>query len=325
MRELLTLQYCETNRTKSASRGFKTICPSCAGRDLWVTTDTSSSFCFECGVSYKIVKSLEDQVPAYKPFVGKPFDTHAIRSTYKEATDYYHSCIGAEQEAFLRQRGISQEAISFFKIGFCPQSSAPMYLTETAKEAGLADGRGNPWLSQRIVFPYIADGEITDIRGRSMNNTDEPRYKSLYHRSEQRGAVYPFNFDSALRKAAETKTLIITEGEIKAVVADRLNFAIMALPGMLSYRPGLGAIPGIRLVVMFDNSSAHEDRLRVDKAIARFAQRVQYFSVVTLPLLGRDKMDVDTYLLTESNAHDRFQYFIDNAIDYADYKRLRSF
>ncbi len=325
MREVLTLHYCETNRTKSASRGFKTVCPSCNGRDLWVTTDTSSCFCFECGVSYKVVKSLTDQAPAFKPLIGKAFDTKAIRATYKEATEYYHSCIGAEQEMFLRQRGISQEAISFFKIGFCPNSSAPMYLTETAKEAGLADGRGNPWLANRIVFPYIADGEVTDIRGRTIHDNDEPRYKSLYHRSEQRGAIYPFNFDAAMRKAADTGTLILTEGEIKAVVGDRFNFAVMALPGMLSYRPGLVAMPGVKLIVMFDNSSNHEDRLRVDKAIARFAQRVQHFSVVTLPLLGHDKMDIDTYLLTEPNAHDRFQHFIDNSIDYTQYKRLRSF
>jgi len=325
MREPITLEYCEKNKTKRASRGYKTVCPGCRGNDLWITPGNSSGYCWECGTPYKVVASLDDvDTAAYKPYIGKPFDTAAIRHAYAEASDYYHSCISKEHEEFLKQRGITQEAISFFKIGFCPSGTSPMYLTETAKEAGLADGRGRPWLADRIVFPYIADREVTDLRGRTMTGED-PKYKSLYHRSEQRGALYPYNFDAAMKKAAETKTLIVTEGEIKAVVADRHNFAIMALPGMLSYRPALVQQPGIKIVVMFDNSSDPDDKVRVDRAIARLAQRVPNFSVVTLPLLGRDKMDIDTYLLAADNNEARFKHFIDNAIDYAQYRRLRSF
>lgn len=325
MRELITVAYCESNRTKPATRGYKTICPSCVGKDLWFTPENGTAFCWECGTSYKVVRSLDDvdERPA-RQFNLKPFNTVAIRATYAEAAHYYHSCISKEHETFLLRRGISQESINFFKIGFCPASGAPMYLTETAKEAGLADSKGDPWLAGRIVFPYIADNEITDLRGRTITDED-PKYKSLYHRSEQRGALYPYNYDAALNRAFDTKVLILTEGEIKAVVADRLGFAIMALPGMMSYRPGLVAQPGIKTVVIFDNAADQGDKIRIDRAIAKMTTRLHTFSVVTLPLLGEQKMDIDTYLLHNKGGKDRFQHYVDNAIEYKLYKRLRSF
>jgi hypothetical protein len=324
MREAITIEYCEKNRTKRATRGYKAVCPGCAGNDLWVTPENRSCYCWECGTAYRITSGDQDTwMPAHS-YAVKEFDTKAIRQVYNEAASYYHSCLSKEHEQFLKQRGITQEAINFFKIGFCPSGVMPMYLTETAKEAGIADGKGRPWLADRIVFPYIADGEITDLRGRTTTNED-PKYKSLYHKSAQRGALYPFNYDAALKKAQNSKTIIITEGEIKAVVADQYNFSIVALPGMLSYRPGLVSQPGIRIVVVFDNSAYPDDRVRVDRAIARLSQHIPYFSVVTLPLLGEEKMDIDSYLVRDDRNVARFQHFVDNAIDYPLYRRLRGF
>lgn len=322
MRESITLEYCEKHKTKHSSRGYKIKCPGCGGNDLWVTLENRSSYCWECGVSYYIVRSEQETFPQYKP--QKSFDTKPIRALYSEAAEYYHSCISKDHEEFLKKRGITQEAINFFKIGFCPPGVSKMYLSDTAKEAGLADSKGRPWLADRIIFPYIADGEVTDLRGRTVMG-EEPKYKSLYHRSEQRGALYPFNYDSAMRKAQQTKKLIITEGEIKAVVADQFDFPIMALPGMLSYRPALVAQPGVQLIVVFDNDADPDNRIRIDRAIARLSTRIPGFSVVTLPLLGQRKMDIDTYIVMCDDNAARFRHYVDNAIEYSMYKRLRNF
>jgi len=324
MRERLTFDYCEKHKTKHSSRGYKAVCPSCAGNDLWVTPENRSAYCWECGVSYYLIHNENDTYqPRRVQYTTKQFDTKQIRALYSDAANYYHSCISKDHEEFLKRRGISQEAINFFRIGFCPPGVSPMYLTETAKEAGLADGKGQPWLSGRIIFPYIADGEVTDLRGRTLTDED-PKYKSLYHKSEQRGAFYPFNYDAAMRKAQASKLLIVTEGEIKAVVADQCNFPIMALPGMLSYRSALVSQPGIRIVVVFDNSADADDRVRIDKAIAKLSLKIPAFSVVTLPLLGEQKMDIDSYLMRADNT-ERFRYYVENAIDYSMYKRLRNF
>ncbi len=321
MLQYISEEYIRNNGTKKN----KVTCPSCAGNDLGVKPQDSFAHCWECGANYRIG---EDDGTYRRRQVDEnvEFDTGAIRELYGQATSYYHSCIGRDQLAFLQARGIDDRAIELFKIGFCPNSSAPMYTTKTARESGLADSRGTPWLADRIVFPYIAEGEITDIRGRTMQPDSDMKYKSLYHGSRARGAIYPFNYDAALKRAHETKQLIITEGEIKAVVADRYGFATMALPGMLSYRSGLVMQAGIQLVVIYDNSSRTEDRLRVDKAIRDLARRIPEFSVVTLPLLGNDKMDVDSFILARGGGGaDRLKHMVDNAIDYKRYVELRKF
>lgn len=318
--QYISEEYIRNNGTKKN----KVRCPSCAGNDLGVKPSDGFAHCWECGANYRIG---EDNGTYRRPRDdGVTFDTAAIRQLYGEATDYYHSCIGKEQLDFLRTRGIDDTAIELFKIGFCPNSSAPMYTSKTARESGLADSRGTPWLADRIVFPYIAEGVVTDIRGRTMQSDDDMKYKSLYHGSRARGAIYPYNYDAALTLAHKTKQLILTEGEIKAVVADRYGFATMALPGMLSYRPGLVMQAGIQLIVIYDSSNLKEDRLRVDKAIRDLARRIPEFSVVTLPLLGNTKMDVDSFILASNGggAH-RLQHMVDNAINYRKYVELRKF
>lgn len=317
MPDFITEDYVERNKTKP----HKVRCPSCAGNDLSIFPDGTGAHCFECDAYYRI----GEQRAARHFDDGKVFDTHAIRELYGQATDYYHSCIGTDQLDFLHSRGIDDNAIALFKIGFCPQSTAPIYHSKTAREAGIADSKGNPFLANRITFPYMADGQITDIRGRSMSYDDPRRYLNPYHRSWKRGADYPFNYDLALQKAIESKTLILTEGEIKAVVADRNGFAVMAFPGMTSYRRGFVPQPGIKIVVIYDNTDRYEDRIRVDRAIFDLTMSIPMFSVVTLPLLGEHKMDIDAFILHDRGGAPRLKHMVDNAAAYGQYKELRKF
>jgi uncharacterized protein (DUF983 family) len=51
---VLSEEYLVTHRTKRATRGWKAVCPSCSGNDLWYTQDNGSAFCFECGAVYHV-------------------------------------------------------------------------------------------------------------------------------------------------------------------------------------------------------------------------------------------------------------------------------
>lgn len=298
----------------------KIICPSCNGNDLAIKQGSGFAHCFECGESYRIGERSERQHVENNVV----FDIAGIQQMYGEAAEYYHSCITTEHRRYLASRGINDKAIELFKIGFCPPSSNALHQKPLAKQAGIASSWGAPWLANRITFPYIsADGRVTDLRGRAISPDSERKYLSLFHRSDARGAIYPFNYDRSMERAMKSGTLIITEGEIKAVVADMHDFAITALPGMTSYRKALISQPGIRLVVIYDSSVVPEDRVRVDRALYKLSQHLPKFSVVTLPLFGHAKMDVDLFIL-EKGA-DRFRYMIDNAVDYSMYKKLRAF
>lgn len=318
--ETLTLDYIQANRTKRATRGWKVTCPSCSGKDLWVTPSNGRGFCFECGTPY----SIGDERRSFDSYPQPVFNVPAIRQIYRTASEHYHDCLTPDHRTYLANRGMDSTAVDLFRVGYCPAGVMPLYQTTIAKEAGIADRTGEPWLAERIVFPYVADGEVTDLRGRVLGN-EEPRYKSLYHKSQTRGAVYPFNYDRAIARAKDTRTIIITEGEIKAAIADLHGFAAVALPGMLSWRPGFIANSDIKLVVMFDNAHDLTDRVRVDKAIYRLSKVIPYFNVGVLPLLGEQKMDIDTFLLHPKGGYSRFQYILDNACTYSFYRQLRRF
>ena len=319
----LDLQWALAHRTKTAARGFKCVCPSCGGNDVWVTPHTLLGHCFECGASYRMVEEGKERAVSHTTRVLPPFDTTSIRRLYNELAEYYHSCIELDHRMYLYSRGLTDAAISTFKIGYCPPDHLSIYTSRLSRDAGVASYGSEPWLANRIVFPYIAEYEITDMRGRVLGD-DPMRYKSLYHRPERRGAVFPFNHDRAYKRSTETGTLVITEGELKAIVADMYGFAVMALPGILSYR-SIIVPPKVKLVVVFDSDSKQESNVRVDRAIARLADRVPPFSVGTLSLFGETKMDIDSFLTHPKGGPDMFQYIVDHALPYKDYRSYRRF
>lgn len=320
MRETLSEAYILANRTKSASRGWKVVCPQCTGKDCWVTLDNGTGFCFECGAQYAIG---ENKFQRPKQEV-RELDVPGIRHLYDTAVDFYHDCLTPDHLEFLERRGIDRSDVDTFMIGFCPTGNSPLYHSPLAQDSGIVDYAGSPWLANRIVFPYFAEGHATDLRGRSTDGTD-PKYKSLPRHAMSRGAWYPFNYERAYKLARKSKTVIVTEGEIKAIVADKFGHAAVAFPGMLSLRPGVVFDADVRIVVIYDNAAGKEDKLRVDRAIAKLSDRLGHFYVATLPLLGEEKQDIDSFLLNKRGGPVRFQQLVDEAVTYAMYKQLRKF
>jgi hypothetical protein len=314
--QYLTREYCEANRTKKASRGWKVLCPSCGGNNLWYTIDNGRCHCFECSANYQV----GEYVNQTRTRIQLPVED--IRQFYENISLFYHKSIHKPQREYLHARGIQDDDIEFFKIGFCSNARLPLYANKVAKESGLAVGDSQPFLSDRIVFPYIAIDRITDLRGRCLGN-EEPRYKSPYHQSSLRGALYPFNYDEAIKRAREQKLILITEGEIKTIFAHNAGFACVGLPGMTNWRAGCIIDSDIKVVVVFDTSANKEDRWRIDCAIRNMAKHIPAFSVATLPLLGEEKMDIDTFILKTDK--DEFTRIIDRSIEYSIYAQLRKF
>lgn len=318
--EVLTEQYLVENRTKRATRGWKAVCPSCGGNDLWYTVNTASAFCFECGSSYRV-----GDVPVDSGvFMYSPDEIEAVRQAYLIAYDLYREKLTNSHRDYLRNRGFDDTIIDVFGVGYCPTSILPMYGHESAKLAGLCNSRGVPILGNRIVFPYPAHSQVTDMRGRAVTDI-HPRYISPRVEAFARGATFPFNYDRAMERVRSTGTLIITEGEIKAILADAHGYAAVALPGMMTWRTGVLDLLSSRVVVVFDNSSDPWDRIRVDRAMARISNKIPDFAVGVLPLLDEDKQDIDSFLLHPKGGYGKFDYIVRNAIPYTTYKQLRRF
>lgn len=318
--QTITRDYIDKNFVCSQGRGTKIICPSCMGNDCWETVDDNGRIhCFNCGENFTIDDGKKDK---HGKTVYVELDIPKIRKYYKEAVSSYRDYLTPSHKSFLKDRGFDDVSIETFQIGFCPSGHMNLYDNDIVYDAGLADRRRNSFLGSRIIFPYIANDEITDVRGRTIIGED-PKYKSAYNPSVLRGAVFPFNWDRAEKKAKDTKKLIITEGEIKAAIADMFGYACVALPGMTNWRQMI-LYHDWQVIVIFDNDADPSNRRAVDKAISKVHTRIPNIKVGTLPLLGQKKMDIDSLLLRK----DGFKYFdnvVNSAVDYDFYKKLRRF
>src|SRR6185436_10141844 len=130
--------------------------------------------------------------------------------------------------AALAKRGVNQATAIHHLLGYAlndPQSLVA-FLTEHApelmpyaQEAGLlvVDRQGvlrTHWnLCGALIFPTIAEGEITDLRARKLRAG--AKASSLAGSPRERGALYPFGWD----QIDGADTVLLTEsGEFKTIV-----------------------------------------------------------------------------------------------------------
>lgn len=156
-----------------------------------------------------------------------------------------------DPQHYLHRRGLSDATIGRYLLGVMlrdPDSLAAYLRQECpeafpyAEEAGLLvrDDAGQlrtHWnLRGRIVFPYLADGQVVDLRTRTYDG--QKGYRSLGPYAE-RGASFPFAWDSV---PAGTRTVIVAEAEFKALAAlqayhgGELAYPTIGQPGLTVFR-----------------------------------------------------------------------------------------
>lgn len=287
---------------------YKTECPKCAGNALYVTPHNGVSYCFKCGY-YE--NDSKEEVIRYKERSPHLLD---IRDFYTGIAKYYHSCLTKEARSFLYQRGYDDTLIERKLIGFCPLGKSTIYASNISKLAGLAGVKNHAFLAGRITFPYYKGGIVTDIRGRSMNK-HEIKYLSPYGDSYARGADYPYNYNSTV----DNDIIVLTEGEIKSDLSDKVGIPTIGLPGMRIWKNGFVQREDQQIVICFDSQA--ENSADVDRAIYQIAQHIDRPKIATLPLMGQSKMDIDTFILQFGG--DLYKMVINAAIDFDYWLKLK--
>ncbi len=296
------------------ARSYKTTCPNplCNGNNFYVTEHNGMGYCFNCG---HLVRDNEEHVHTIQEISP---NVDAIRQLYTQAAHYYHSSLDSTAYDYLHQRGFTDQTIQDLQIGYCPIGKSPLYKGDTAKEAGLVYYDETALLGGRITFPYLLDdGTVTDIRGRSIDPTEEMKYKSLLGSSYNRGAIYPYNYH--LRSTSNR--ILLTEGEIKADIAYQFKFPTMALPGMLNWRSGFIPDSTKEYVIVFDNQ--RDNFYQVRQAIMKAARKIPNAFVSTLPLLGKNKQDIDGFIL--EYGYNAFNIIVNGALPYNEWYKLQRF
>lgn len=303
------------------SRGYKTDCPQCGGNNLYVTPDNGLEYCFNCGY-----RKGEQQFggPEGLP-TFKSEDRSEIRAFYRKLAHRYHASMHTPVRKYLNERGISDQQIQEMCIGYCPDSPHDDYSTPIARTAGIAVANSRSLLRGRIVFPYIepVNGEVVDLRGRAFDSTlgeDEPKYRGPYHTAAARGAdEWPYNA-SVLR----SDVVVITEGEVKSIVATAAQVPTVGIPGISTFRwrLRLSLNQHQRRVVLFDTESKPKVRDSVYQAIDKLGRLLPNVYVATLPLLsGSSKTGIDDFVLTKGA--DELKLIVDKALPYEVWAKLQ--
>lgn len=285
---------------------YKTTCPNCNGRNLYVTPDNGVRFCFNC--RYIDHSSKREKKQRYSDII-------AIREYYTEVAQYYHSCLDERSTSFLLSRGIEIQTIEKYRLGYVPPEAHFIYKNTIAKEAGLTVSDSKPFLANRVVFPYIgSDGFVWDIRGRAIDPKEEIRYLSPKGSAYYRGADIVYNL-----WAFRSNRYVITEGEIKALVSTQVGIPCVAFPGMNSYRPLIQKEDQKR-IICFDNQSTH--RRELIQAISRLVYKIGFEDVyvATLLLKGKEKQDIDSYIV--NYGVEAYKHVIDSALPFKEWLSL---
>jgi DNA primase len=285
---------------------FKTKCPQCGGNDFYVTPENGVAYCFHCTYYER-----SGEAKGKQRIITSDFDS--LRGFYTKIADYFHSCLTLAATTYLYGRGFTDETIAKFKIGFIPDKELPVNYEDTVvKDSGLFVGT-QCVLANRISFPYFVGNTAVDIRGRSLDATEEIRYKSPLGSATARGALYPYNANDA------TGDHIITEGEIKSVIASQAGVPCVALPGITSWREK--TVSDHKQIILFDSTRVKTTREITFRAIDKLANRLLNPHVVLLPLGKNTKMDIDEFILTHGVGE--FKNIIDNALPYREWAILQ--
>jgi DNA primase len=279
--------------------GYKITCEQCNGNNFYITPSNGMGYCFNCGYATFENTTRQDLVRYH--------DIPAIRELYTELASMYHSYVD-HVRLYLNQRGVSDNEIETHKIGYCPSEPHILYKDELATAAGIAKRDGSAFLGGRVVFPYVVNGKVTDLRGRALDKSTEPRYLSPYGGAFYRGADYPFLWKES--------SFVITEGEFKALSIQRAGFNAIGVPGILSIRPKSRFD-----VVCFDSDRNPKSMADVQRAIIRIAKVNPFIKIATLPLgKSEDKMGADDYI--DKYGTDAFTRILNAALPFDKWKRL---
>ncbi len=240
--------------------------------------------CFGCGASGDVVKfamMIENldfketlivlaqeanlPKPVFKGSGKSSKERDEIRFTNEFLLSFYKDSLNNSAVAYLKNRGLKEEMIDKFGLGFAPQDSQT--LIRLAKENNISEsqlisagcfkrienGRLTPYFWNRIMIPiFDVNGGVVGFSGRSLDGK-EPKYlnspdTSLFKKGTQ---LYLISFTKEFIK--ESGRAIIVEGYFDAIALYQ---------------------EGVKNVVSSMGTSFTEDQA---KLLKRFAENLYFF------------------------------------------------
>ncbi len=240
---------------KRAGRNFKGLCPFHGEKtpSFMVNPELQIFKCFGCGLGgdcYTFLQKIEGmefgealqhladrtgiKLISYKPTQGEQLKERLVGINALTGQVYHWLLtqkIGKEALEYLKQRGLSDEVIKKFNLGFAPNNwdfllkfliGKKKYTLDDLTRAGLAV-KNYDRFRNRIMFPLgNARGQIVGFAGRVMPGADEKaggKYVNtpeteIYHKSE-----LLYGLDITRSEIKNAGWAVVVEGEIDAIAS----------------------------------------------------------------------------------------------------------
>ncbi len=227
---------------------------------------------------------------------------------------------------YLKKRGITEDIIKDFKIGYSLKNSKYLYEILSKKydindldNLGLItkDGiSGYDKFVDRVMIPLCnLEGNTVGFTGRIISNSKEAKYINTKETPIYVKGDLLFNYHNAKNYVREEKSLILVEGNMDAIRMYSSGIKnVCALMGTSITSKQINILKKLRvpIILMLDNDDAgyiatnNIGKMLVDENIE--------VKVVRLT----DYKDPDEYIL--NNGIDKFKDLIKNSINYIDYR-----
>ncbi len=269
-------------------------------------------------------------------YIGKPISGYSpdgidfvhrrtLLAINEVAARYFEESLGKHQKRQLYlQRGLTDESIKKFKLGYAPPSGmAERFAKEPISPESLVDSglmtKGNsPFFRNRLMIPYVDPrGNIVGFSGRAITEKDEKEAKYINTPAtgifQKRLQLYLFG--QARDAIRETGKALLEEGQIDAIMSHQCGIRnAIAIGGTAITREHAYALRHIsELVLVLDGDNAGvKAALRGAGNLTTVGSNVK---VVVLPIYEKTGKghDPDSYLRDPKCGPDKFMRLIEKA------------
>jgi DNA primase len=241
---------------KRVGASYSGLCPFHSEKtpSFYVRPQTQSWHCYGCGkwgTAFDWIMEREQldfgealRVLANQTGVALPerrdpsADDHARRlsSILERAQTFYSGLLlgsaGARARAYLTKRGVTEETIHTFGLGYAPSGNGLLrylekdgFSEQELQAAGVIsvtedEGRPYDFFRDRVLFPIRdTQGRPIAFGGRALDDASTPKYLNsrdtlLFHKQETL-----FAFDLARKPMAQERQVVVVEGYLDAITA----------------------------------------------------------------------------------------------------------
>ena len=310
---------------------YKTTCPfhNEKSPSFFVSPSRGTYHCFGCGVHgdifsfvqeiegvsfYEALKTLADKagVVLQKTYDSQKEESDEIKQVLELATLFYEFCLTKKPEAleYLKNRGLSQETIKDFRIGYSPLSGGR--LIEFLKKKGVKESimidaglvsKGDNGLYERfrgrIIFPIgNQSGKIIGFSGRILvDKKDRSGNPLAKYINSPETKVYDkksvlYGYDKAKIDILRKKRVIVVEGQMDLVMSHQVKILeTVAVSGTALTKEHIAILKRSAEEIIFcfdgDNAGVNASRKSYQLAVSGGLE----VSLVSLPK-GKDPADI---------------------------------